>query len=62
MAYLVLNPKTKRKESIIRQIAELLNVDYKKITLREYIRHITESRRQIKSGKKVSLKDLENGI
>lgn len=62
MSYLVLKPKTKKEESILKQIAELLKVDYKEISLEAYIRDIAESRRQIKSGKKISLKDLENGI
>jgi len=57
VAYLVLKPKTKKEESILRQIAELLKVDCKEISLKEYILHIAESRRQIKSGKKVSLMD-----
>jgi hypothetical protein len=62
MSYLVLKPKTKKEESILKQIAELLKVDYKEISIETYIRDIAESRRQIKSGKKISLKDLENGI
>lgn len=62
MTYLVLKPKTKKEESIIRQIADLLRVDYKEISLEEYISHIAVSRKQIKAGKKVSLKELENGI
>lgn len=62
MSYLVLKLKTKKEENVIRQIADLLKVDYKKITLEEYIRNIAESRKQIKSGKKISLKALEDGI
>ena len=62
MSYLVLKPKTKKEENIIRQIAELLKVDCKEVSIDSYIRDIAESRKQIKSGKKVSLKDLANGI
>ena len=62
MSYVILNPKSRREESLIRQFAEKMKLDLKRISLEEYINQIAESRREIKAGKKVSLKDLENGI
>jgi len=35
-----------------------MKLDFKQISLDEYINDIAESRRQIKNGKKISLKDL----
>ena len=62
MSYLVLKIKSKREEKVIKQIAELLNMDYKQVSPKEYLRQIAQSRKQIKAGKKISLKELENGI
>jgi len=58
MSYLVMKPKSKKEEAVLKQIAELLNVDYKKITLDEYIRQIAARRKEMKAGKKVALKDI----
>ena len=62
MSYLVLKANSKKEENIIKQFAELLKLDYKEISLKEYVQQITESRKQIKAGKKISLRDLENGL
>lgn len=62
MSYLVLKPKTKKEEAFLKQLAEILNVDYQKISLEQYMEEISESRKQFKQGKKVSLTTLANGI
>lgn len=62
MSYLVLKPRSKKEEALIKQFAELLNLDYKSISVQRYLRDIVESRQQFKAGKKISLKDLEDGI
>lgn len=62
MSYLVINPKSKKEELFLKSLIEKLNVDYKQVTLENYIRDITDSRKQFKRGKKVSLTSLINGI
>lgn len=39
-----------------------MKLDFKQISLEEFIQQIAESRKQIKNGKKISLKELERGI
>ena len=58
MSYLVLEAKTKKEEAIIKQFADLMKFDYRKIQLSTYIKDITESRKQIKMGKKISINNL----
>ncbi len=62
MSYLVLKPKSKKEETFLKQLAEMLNVEYQKVSLEDYVKDIAESRKQIKQGKKVSLTSLANGI
>ena len=62
MSYLVLKPKTKKEETFLKQLAEMLNVEYQKVSLKDYMKDIAESRKQFKQGKKVSLSSLANGI
>ena len=62
MSYLILKPKTKKEETFLKKLADKLNVDYQSMSLKEYMADITESRKQIKSGKKVSLSSLANGL
>ena len=62
MGYIVLKPKSKREELFLQNLIEKLNVEYKKISLKDYMRDISESRKQIKKGKKVSLSSIANGI
>ena len=62
MSYMVLKAKSRREENLIRQFASKMKLEYKSVSLEEYISEIAEGRRQIKSGKKISLKELESGI
>ncbi len=62
MSYLVLKPKSKKEETFLKQLADMLNVEYQKISLEDYMKDISESRKQFKQGKKVSLASLANGI
>ena len=62
MSYIVLKPKTKKEETFLKQLADMLNVEYQKISLEDYVNDIDESRKQIKQVKKVSLSSLMNGI
>jgi hypothetical protein len=62
MSYLILKPKTKKEETFLKQLADMLNVEYQKISLKDYMKEIGESRKQIKQGKKVSLSSLMNGL
>ncbi len=62
MSYIVIKPKSKKEETFLRSLIEKLNIDYKKVSLKDYIKDITESRQQFKQGKKVSLSSLSNGI
>jgi hypothetical protein len=62
MSYLILKPKTKKEETFLKQLADKLNIDYQSVSLKDYIADITESRKQIKQGKKVSLSSLANGL
>ena len=62
MSYLILKPKTKKEETFLKQLADMMHVEYQKISLEDYMNDIAESRKQIKQGKKVSLTSLMNGI
>ena len=62
MSYLILKPKTKKEETFLKQLADKLNVEYQSMSLKEYMADISESRKQIKQGKKVSLSSLANGL
>ena len=62
MAYLMLNAKTKKEKNLIREFAITMNLDYKEISLEDYINQIAESCQQIKAGKTLSLKELEGGL
>jgi uncharacterized membrane protein YebE (DUF533 family) len=62
MSYLILKPKTKKEETFLKELADKLNVEYQSVSLKEYMADITESRKQIKQGKKVSLSSLANGL
>lgn len=62
MSYLILKPKTKKEETFLKELADKLNVEYQSLSLKEYMADITESRKQIKQGKKVSLSSLANGL
>ena len=46
----------------IRQFAQRMKLDFKEISLEEYIQQIAESRKQIKDGKTISLNELVRGI
>lgn len=52
MSYMILNPKTKKQVMMIKQFAQRMKLEFKQVSLEEYIHDITESRRQIKIGKK----------
>lgn len=62
MSYLILKPKSKKEETFLKQLADMLNVEYQHVSLKEYIADIAESRKQLKTGKKVSLTSLARGI
>ena len=62
MSYLVVMPKSKKEETFIKSLIEKLNIDYKKVSLETYLTDISESRKQFKQGKKVSLASLTHGI
>jgi hypothetical protein len=62
MSYLMLKAKTKKEKTLVIEFAERMKLDYKEISLPDYLNQISESRQQIKSGKKISLKELERGI
>jgi hypothetical protein len=62
MSYLIFKPKSKKEETFLKQLADKLNVDYQKISLKEYMGDIKDSRKQFKRNKKVSLSSLANGI
>ena len=62
MSYLILKPKTKKEETFLKELADKLNVEYQRVSLKEYMADIAESRKQIKQGKKVSLSSLANGL
>ncbi len=59
---MILNPKSSREENLIKEFAHKMRLEYKTLTLDEYIREIENSRNQIKSGKRISMKELERGI
>jgi hypothetical protein len=62
MAYFVLKPRTKKEEALIKQFAEMNRLSFKTVALKKYTRDISESRKEIKAGKKISLSDLEDGL
>jgi hypothetical protein len=62
MSYLILKPKTKKEETFLKQLIDKLNIDYQSVSLKQYMADITDSRKEIKKGKKVSLSSLANGL
>jgi hypothetical protein len=62
MSYLIFKPKSKKEENFLKELADKLNVEYQKISLKEYMKNIATSRAQFKKGKKVSLASLANGL
>lgn len=62
MSYLVIHPKSKKEQTFLKNLIDKLNIEYQEVTIQEYVRDISESRQQIKKGKKITLTSLLNGL